>query len=158
MLLLTAEPSLRDRVASLTANPNVAFVLAAVGIAAIYVECCAPGLILPGALGGIATVVGIYALCQHPLNWTGAALMLAGLALFALDPLLGARGLAGALGACSLAIGATMLIASPAATKIRGVTAWSVALPFAALTVFLATTAVRARHNKQEISASSPHR
>jgi membrane-bound serine protease (ClpP class) len=151
MLLLTAEPSLRDRVAALTANPNVAFILAAVGIVAIYAECCAPGMILPGALGGIATVVGIYALCQHPLNWTGAALMLAGLALFAIDAIIGARGVLGALGACALAIGATMLIASPA--KIRSVTAWSVALPLAALTVFLTTTAVRARHNKQEISA-----
>ena len=50
----------------MVSDPNLALILAALGVLAIYVELCRPGRVVPGVLGGIALLVGVASLMNTP--------------------------------------------------------------------------------------------
>lgn len=140
--------SLRERVVSATSDPNLAFILLALGALGIYVEFSAPGLVAPGVFGGILALLGLNGLSVMPINWMGAAMIVMGLTFFVLDAKYPTHGVLGIGGAIALAIGAMVLIDAPPDLRIRPLTAISVTLPFAVITLFLVSLAVRARNNK----------
>src|SRR5664279_1784576 len=118
--------TLREKIVSAIADPNIALVLLVIGALGIYVEFTSPGLIAPGVLGGIMVLLGLSAISVLPINWLGAALMALACTLFVLEVKFTSHGVLGAGGALA------------------------VTLPFSAITVFLLTIAVRARRNKVE--------
>src|SRR5450755_3840594 len=143
--------SLREKIISAIADPNIALVLLVIGALGIYVEFSSPGLVAPGVLGSILVLLGLSALSVLPINWLGAALMLLAFTLFVLEVKFTSHGILGVGGAVSLALGAVMLIDSPAPEmRIHWSTAIGLALPFSAITVFLLSLAWRARQNKVE--------
>jgi membrane-bound serine protease (ClpP class) len=148
------ERSMRESIIAAIADPNIALILLVLGALCIYVEFSAPGLIAPGAIGAILVLLGLSAISVLPINWLGAALLLLAFVLFALEVKIVSHGILGIGGAVSMVLGAVMLIASPVPElRIRWSTAIGLALPFSAITVFLLTIAVRARHNKVETGA-----
>ena len=140
--------SLRERVVSATSDPNLAFILLALGALGIYVEFSAPGLVAPGVFGGILALLGLNGLSVMPINWMGAAMIVMGLTFFVLEAKFPTHGVLGIGGAIALAIGAMVLIDAPPDLRIRPLTAIAVTLPFAVITLFLVSLAVRARNNK----------
>lgn len=66
-------------------NPNVAFILLMVGIYGILFEIMSPGAVVPGVVGTICLLLGLYALNLLPINYAGLALMLVGIALLAFE-------------------------------------------------------------------------
>ena len=143
--------TLREKIISSIADPNIALVLLVVGALGIYVEFTSPGLIAPGVLGGIMVLLGLSAISVLPINWLGAALLLLACTLFVLEVKFTSHGILGAGGAVAMVLGAVMLVDSPAPElRIHWSTALGVALPFSAITVFLLTIAARARRNKVE--------
>jgi membrane-bound serine protease (ClpP class) len=143
--------TLREKIISSIADPNIALVLLVVGALGIYVEFSSPGLIAPGVLGGIMVLLGLSAISVLPINWLGAALLLLACTLFVLEVKFTSHGILGAGGAVAMVLGAVMLVDSPAPElRIHWSTALGVALPFSAITVFLLTIAARARRNKVE--------
>jgi membrane-bound serine protease (ClpP class) len=142
------KPSLRERVVSLTSDPNLAFILLALGVLGIYAEFNAPGLVAPGVFGGILVLLGLNGLSVMPINWMGAGMMVLGLTFFVLEAKYPSHGVLGIGGALALAIGAMVLIDAPPDFRIHPVTAIGVTLPFAVITLFLVTLAMRARNNK----------
>jgi membrane-bound serine protease (ClpP class) len=143
--------TLREKIVSAIADPNIALVLLVIGALGIYVEFTSPGLIAPGVLGGIMVLLGLSAISVLPINWLGAALMALACTLFVLEVKFTSHGVLGAGGALAMVLGAVMLVDSPAPEfRIRWSTALAVTLPFSAITVFLLTIAVRARRNKVE--------
>ena len=141
--------SLRQRVISAIADPNIALILLVIGALAIYVEFSSPGLIAPGVVGAILVLLGLSAMSVLPINWLGAALMLLAFTLFALEAKLASHGVLAVGGAVSMVLGAVMLINSPLPEmRIHLSTALSLALPFSAITVLLLYGAVRARRIK----------
>jgi membrane-bound serine protease (ClpP class) len=142
------KPSLRERVVALTSDPNLAFILLAVGALGIYVEFSSPGLVAPGVFGGILVLLGLNGLAAMPINWMGAAMMVMGLTFFVLEAKYPTHGVLGIGGALALAIGAMVLVDAPPDFRIHPGTAIGVTLPFAVITLFLVTLAVRARNNK----------
>jgi membrane-bound serine protease (ClpP class) len=145
------EKSLRQKIITAIADPNIALVLLVIGALGIYVEFSSPGLIAPGVLGSILVLLGLSALSVLPINWLGAALMLLAFTLFVLEVKFASHGVLGVGGAVSLVLGAVMLIDSPAPEmRIHWATAIGLALPFSAITVFLLSLAWRARQNKVE--------
>ncbi len=139
----------RQTIISAIADPNTALILLVLGVLGIYVEFCSPGLIAPGVLGGIFVLLGLSAISILPINWVGVALLALAVVLFALEVKITSHGILGLGGALAMALGAVMLVDSPVPElRIRWSTALGVALPFAAITVFLLTIAVRARRNK----------
>ncbi|MBZ5619533.1 MAG: nodulation protein NfeD [Acidobacteriia bacterium] len=143
------EKTLRQRIVSAIADPNIALVLLVIGALGIYVEFSHPGLIAPGVIGAIMVLLGLSAISVLPINWLGVALLLLAFSLFALEVKLASHGILGAGGAVAMVLGAVMLINSPQPEiRIHWSTAISLALPFSAITVFLLSLAVRARRNK----------
>ena len=143
--------SLREKIMSAIADPNIALVLLIIGALGIYVEFSAPGLIAPGILGSILVLLGLSALSVLPINWLGAALMLLAFTLFVLEVKFASHGILGVGGAACLLLGAVMLINSPSPEmRIHWSTAIGVTLPFSAITIFLLSLAWRARQNKVE--------
>ena len=145
----TYSPSLRERIISAVADPNIALLLLVVGGLCIYLEISSPGMVAPGVIGAILVLVGLTALSVLPISWLGVALIVLAFTLFALEAKFAAHGILGVGGTVAMVLGAVMLIDSPwPSLRIHWVTAIGLALPFSAITVFLMTLAVRARRNK----------
>jgi membrane-bound serine protease (ClpP class) len=145
------EKSLRQKIVSAIADPNIALVLLVIGTLGIYVEFSSPGLIAPGVIGAIMVLLGLSAMSVLPINWLGAALMLLAFTLLGLEVKIASHGILGVGGAVAMVLGAVMLIDSPVPElRIRWSTAIALALPFSAITVFLLSLALRARRNKVE--------
>jgi len=142
------ELTLRERVVGSIADPNVGFILLVVGALGLYVEFNSPGLIIAGVGGGILLLLGLSSLAVLPLNWVGVALLLLGAALFILEAHFTSHGVLGAGGTVAMVLGALMLIDGPPEMRIHLVTALAVSIPFALITMFLLTLALRARRNK----------
>ena len=143
------EPTLRQRILSAIADPNIALLLLVLGALGIYAEFSSPGMVLPGVLGAIALLLGLAAMAMFPIAWLGAALMILGLAFFVLEAKFATHGVLTVGGAIALLLGALMLIdTNEPALKIRFSMALAVTIPFALITSFLLSIAVRARRNK----------
>jgi len=141
--------TLRQKIISAIADPNLALVLLVVGALGIYMEFTSPGLIVPGILGAILVLLGLSAISVLPINWLGAALLLLAFALFVLEAKFATHGILGAGGAFSMVLGAVMLIDSPTPEmRVHLSTAIALALPFSLITMLLLSLVLRARRNK----------
>lgn len=107
---IALEPDWRTRFLSTITNPTIALVLLLIGIYAIVVEFSNPGLVLPGVLGAIALVIGMYALQLLPVNYAGLALILIGLGFVAAEVFLPAYGSLGVGGVIAFVLGCVILI------------------------------------------------
>jgi membrane-bound serine protease (ClpP class) len=147
----TYQLSMRQRIISSIADPNIALVLLFVGALLIYVEFTSPGLFAPGVFGVILVLLGLSAISVLPINWLGAALLLTGFALFALELKFPTHGVLGIGGAIALILGALTLVQSPLPEmRVHWPTAVALVLPFSAITIFLVRLAVHARQLKVE--------
>ena len=145
------ERSLRQKIVSAVADPNIALLLLVIGGLCIYLEFSSPGMIAPGVIGAILVLVGLAAISVLPISWLGVALLALAFTLFALEAKFTAHGVLGVGGTVSMVLGAVMLIDSPwPAIRIHWVTAIGLALPFSAHHRLLLTLAMRARRNKVE--------
>ena len=142
------DKTLRERIISAIADPNIGFILLVVGALGLYVEFSSPGLIFPGVAGGILLLLGLSALSVLPINWVGAALLVLALALFILEANFASHGVLGAGGAVAMVLGALLLVNGPPSVRIRLSTAIAVTLPFAVITMFLVSLVIRARRGK----------
>jgi membrane-bound serine protease (ClpP class) len=141
--------SLRQKIVSAIADPNIALILLVIGAVLIYVEFTSPGLIAPGVVGAILALLGLSAISILPINWLGAALLLLALTLFALEAKFASHGVLATGGAVCMMLGAVMLIDSPLPEmRIHWSTAIALTLPFSAITVLLLSLALRARRAK----------
>jgi len=131
------------------ADPNIAFILGAIGLACIYIEFTHPGLVAPGVIGAAALVLAMYAFNLLPINSMGVLLILVGLGMFALEAKLTSHGILAAGGILALVLGALILVNSPwPQARIHLSTALSVALPLGAITVVLLQFAIAAKRRK----------
>jgi membrane-bound serine protease (ClpP class) len=143
------EPNLRQQILSRISDPNIALILLVVGALLLYVEFGHPGMVAPGVFGAVLLLLGLSAFSVLPINWLGAALLLLAMIMFVLEAKFATHGVLTAGGAVCMILGAMLLVDSPLPElRIRLSTAISVALPFAVITAFLLSLAIRARANK----------
>jgi len=139
----------RERVLSRIADPNIAFILGALGALCLYLEFTHPGMVLPGVAGAIAIVLALYAFHLLPINYTGVILILLALVLFALEVKVTSHGVLATGGVIAMVVGALILIQSPLpGAQIRLSTALSVTIPVAIISVILVRFAVVAKRRK----------
>jgi membrane-bound serine protease (ClpP class) len=140
--------TLRERLIGSIADPNIGFILLVLGALGIYVEFSSPGLIFPGVAGAILVLLALSALTILPINWVGVALLVLAVTLFVLEAKFASHGILGIGGTVSMVLGAMLLINGPPEVRIHFTTAVAVAVPFAAITMFLVSIVIQARRNK----------
>ncbi|MDN0082997.1 nodulation protein NfeD [Crenobacter sp. SG2305] len=109
-MVVTIEPSWRDRFLAAVTDPSVALILMMIGMYGLFFEFSSPGYVLPGLAGAICLLVGLYALQMLPINYTGLALVLLGLGCLLAEAFLPTFGTLGVGGIVAFSIGALMLI------------------------------------------------
>ncbi|MFZ8784586.1 NfeD family protein [Thermocrinis sp.] len=108
--VVEVKESLRESFLKVITNPTVAYLLLLIGFYGIFFELYNPGAVVPGAVGVISFLLGLYGLGIIGINWLGLLLILAGILLFALElvtPTFGGLAIAGTI---ALAIGSLVLI------------------------------------------------
>jgi membrane-bound serine protease (ClpP class) len=98
---------------NLLVNPNLVFILLALGTQAIIIEFWTPGGWVAGFFGAVCLTLGLYGLGLMPVNWVGIIFILIAAVLFVLDINAPTHGALTAAGAVSLAVGALVLFNSP---------------------------------------------
>jgi membrane-bound serine protease (ClpP class) len=147
--------TIREQLISSISDPNIAFILLILGALAIYIEFLSPGLIFPGVAGGILVMLALSAISVLPINWAGVGLLVLSFAFFVLEAKFVSHGILAAGGVVAMVMGSLLLVNGPPEMKIRMSTALTVALPFAAITVFLVSLVVRARAQKVVTGAAA---
>jgi len=131
------------------ADPNIAFLLGATGLACLYLEFTHPGMVAPGVVGAISLLLALYAFNFLPINYAGVLLIITALALFALEAKLTSHGVLAAGGIVAMILGAMILIKSPwPEARIHLSTALGVALPLGIITIILLRFAIAAKRRK----------
>ena len=105
--------TLRERILSSIANPNIAYLLMLAGIFGIFFELQNPGALFPGIIGGICILLAFFALQLLPVNYAGLGLILLAIVLFALEIKIPSGGALTVGGIIAMTIGSIMLIDSP---------------------------------------------
>jgi membrane-bound serine protease (ClpP class) len=101
--------SLVQRFFLILSDPNIAFILLSVGLAAIAIEMLHPGFILPAVVGSIALLLAFFSLGTLPVNWAAVLLILLAFALFIAELLVQGFGALGVGGIVSLILGGLLL-------------------------------------------------
>lgn len=102
-----------EYVLNLLVNPNLVFILLALGTQAIIIEFWTPGGWVAGFVGAVCLTLGLYGLGLMPVNWVGIIFILIAAVLFLLDINAPTHGALTVAGAVSLAVGALVLFNSP---------------------------------------------
>lgn len=135
----------RDELLVLITNPNVAYLLLMAGIYGLLIEFSNPGFVVPGVVGGVCLILGLYALQLLFINYAGLALIGLGIALMVTEAFVPAFGVLGVGGIVSFLIGSVMLIDNDVPDlQISPILIGTVSLATAALFLFVFTFAVRA--------------
>ena len=103
-------PDWRARLLAVLTDPSVALILMMIGIYGLIFELANPGMALPGVLGGICLLLGLYALQMLPVNYAGLALIALGLAFMVSEAFVASFGVLGIGGIVSFVVGALILI------------------------------------------------
>ena len=111
--VVDVEMSLRQRVLSTLAHPQVAYMLLLGGLVGLYFELSNPGAVLPGVVGAMALVMGMLALQLLPINWAGLALIALALLFFILEIKIISYGLLTVAGLVSFVLGSLLMFSGP---------------------------------------------
>ncbi len=141
--------TLRQRILDFLMDPNIAFLVFAVGALALYMEFSHPGAVVPGVVGIVFILLALFALNLLPTRYAAFTLVLGAFVLFALEAKFATHGVLGIGGIVLLTLGGLLLVDGPIPQmRVHVLTALAVSVPLGAITVFLMTIALRARRNK----------
>src|SRR5579863_437343 len=141
--------TLKQHILAYLMDPNVAFILLAVGALALYAEFNHPGAVVPGTVGIVFILVAIFALNLLPTRFAAVVLIFASFILFALEAKFSAHGVLAIGGIVTLTLGGLLLVDAPIPEmRVHLLTALAVSIPLGIITVFLMSIALKARANK----------
>jgi membrane-bound serine protease (ClpP class) len=148
----TVRMSFWQRTLDTLIDPNIIALMLSLGVVGLLVELWNPGLVLPGTVGAISLLVGLYGLQVLPVSVAGVLLLLLSLGLFVTDALVTAHGALTLAGAVTFVIGALMLFdpAGPA-YQVSIWTALAIAGTLVLLLGFALSRIVKARRNPVEV-------
>ena len=154
-LELASEPvrgfdmTLKQHILAYIMDPNVAFILLAIGALALYAEFNHPGAVIPGTVGVVFILLAVFALNLLPTRFAAVVLILASFLLFAMEAKFATHGVLGIGGIVTMTLGGLLLVDAPIPEmRVRLWTALAVSVPLGVITVFLMSVALKARANK----------
>ena len=141
--------TVKQRILDFLLDPNIAFLVLAVGALALYAEFNHPGAILPGVVGVVFILLALFALNLLPTRYASFTLIMAAFVMFALEAKFATHGVLGIAGIALMTIGGLLLVDGPIPElRVKLWTALAVSIPLGAITVFLMSIALKARRNK----------
>jgi membrane-bound serine protease (ClpP class) len=141
--------TLKERILSYIMDPNVAFILLAIGALALYAEFNHPGAVIPGTVGVVFILLAAFALNLLPVRFAAIAMILGAFLLFAAEAKFASHGVLTTGGIALLTMGGLFLVDGPIPEmRVHLLTALSVSIPLGVITAFLMSIAMRARRNK----------
>jgi membrane-bound serine protease (ClpP class) len=152
-VLLPQEPTVRQRLLSFLADPNVVALLMLLGTLGIGIEFYHPGAIFPGAVGAFCLLLAFLAMRVIPVNVGAVILVLAGVALLVAEGYVTAHGLAGVGGAICILLGTAFFIDrgspdyqfDPATFRVSPWIVWPTPVVLAGVLGFMAWKVARSR-------------
>ena len=100
---------LRYELLGIVVDPTIAFLLLTVGMIGLAIELFSPGLILPGALGAVSFILGLFGTSQLPVTAAGVALLILAIGLIIAEGQLPTGGFLGAAGVIALVFAGLLL-------------------------------------------------
>ena len=142
--------TLKERILSYLMDPNIAFILLAIGALALYAEFNHPGAVVPGTVGIVFILIAAFALNLLPTRFAALVLILGAFALFAAEAKFASHGVLTIGGITLLTLGGLLLVDSPIPEmRVHLLTALAVSIPLGLITAFLMSIALKARRNKK---------
>jgi membrane-bound serine protease (ClpP class) len=104
------KPDWRSRLLAVIGDPSIAYILMLLGIYGLIYEFSNPGMFLPGVVGAICLLLGLFALQLMPISYAGLGLMILGIVLMIAETFVPSFGALGLGGLTAFIIGSVMLI------------------------------------------------
>lgn len=117
----TLDISFIEQLLLLLTDPNIAFLLIAIGVQSVLIEISSPGGWVAGFIGVVCLTLATYGLGVLPVNWFGIIFMLTAFVLFILDIKAPTHGALTTAGVASFIIGALVLFNSPGTPQFQRV-------------------------------------
>jgi membrane-bound serine protease (ClpP class) len=157
----TAQPfdmSLIEQLLLILTDPNIVFILLAVGVLAVQVELTHPGAWVPGFIGITCLALAIYGMGLLPVNWFGFTFIITAFVLFLLDIKAPTHGALTAAGVASFIAGALVLFNSPGVPEFERVSVplvVGVGISIGAMFAGILTYALRAQRRPLQTGAGT---
>lgn len=143
------EMTVRQKILSTIADPNLALILGVVGLLGLYLEFSSPGLLVPGVLGGICLLLSLLGFSLLPISLVGVLLIVLALGLFIAELKVQGFGLFGIGGIVAMTLGLLLLIDAPnPEVRIHKGFAFAVAISFGIIIVFLLRLVIKSHMAK----------
>ena len=147
--IISTAPSQRERLLSKLANPDIAVLLLVLGALLIYLEFNVPGTVVPGSIGTLFVLLGLFGLNLLPVRHTAIVLLLAAVVMMLLEAKFTSHGVLAAVGIAALIFGLATLVDGPIPElRVHLATALGAGLGFGTISFGLAWIALRARRGK----------
>ncbi len=105
----------------LLTDPNIAFLLLAIGVQAVLIEISSPGGWVAGFIGAVCLTLAVYGMGVLPVNWFGIIFLIIAFVLFILDIKAATHGALTTAGVASFIVGALTLFNSPGTPQFQRV-------------------------------------
>src|SRR5947199_605617 len=136
--------TLKERILAYMMDPNIAFILLAIGALALYAEFNHPGAVVPGTVGVVFILLAIFALNLLPTRFAAVVLILASFVLFALEAKFMTHGVLAIGGIVTMVLGALLLVDAPIPEmRVHLGTALAVSIPLGAITATIMSLALK---------------
>lgn len=151
-------PTFIEQILFILTNPNILFLLLAIGVQAILIEISSPGGWVAGFIGVICLGLAVYGMGFLTVNWFGLLFLGVAFVLFILDIKAPTHGALTAAGVGSLIVGSLMLFNSPQAPDFQRVSiplVISTSIVIGVLFFIVFTFALKAHHMPPAMGAET---
>lgn len=141
--------TVRQRILDFLLDPNIAFLVLAIGALALYAEFNHPGAVVPGVVGVVFILLALFALNLLPTRYAAFTLIVGAFALFVLEAKFATHGVLGIGGIVLMTLGGLLLVDGPIPElRVHLWASLAISIPLGVITIFLMTIAIKARRNK----------
>jgi len=134
----------------LLTDPNITFLLLAVGVQAVIIELSHPGGWVSGFIGAVCLTLAVYGMGVLTINWFGLIFFIIAFVLFLLDIKAPTHGALTTAGIASFVIGALVLFNSPGTPQFQRVSVplvIGIGIFFGLISFTIVMFAIRAQRN-----------
>lgn len=103
------EQDFKTRILSVITDPNIALILMSIGMYGLILEFYHPGTMIPGTIGVISLIFGLYAMNVLPVNMAGVILVVLGMVFMIAEAFVPSFGIMGFGGLAAFVFGSTIL-------------------------------------------------